>query len=299
MSAAVRIFCAAVWLAAASGCSERPDTGHASSVDAWHAERLARLQAADGWLTLIGLFPLPEGEHSLGTGEGADLRFVASAPPVIGTLTVATGEVLFTAAAAAAVFAGDRPVDAPLVMATDRDRAPTVLQVGSVSFQVIARGEGLLLRVKDSESAVRRSFTGIDRFPVDAKWRIVARLQTHGAPSKVPITTMLGHTEEEPCPGLLTFACEGSVRHLLPIGEPGQPLFIIFTDRTNGTSTYGGGRFLYADPPRPDGTVILDFNRAFNPPCAFTPYATCPLPPAGNAMPIEVTAGEKAWRYDH
>jgi uncharacterized protein len=286
----------------AAGCGERgerPDSEAAQQVAAWHAERLERLQAEDGWLTLIGLFPLTEGEHTLGAAEGVDLLLAADAPPVIGTLTVQPQGVSFAPAAGVSVTSAGEPLQPlPHDLSSDRDGAPTVLEVGTVRFHVIERGDRLFLRVKDSQSAVRRGFTGIERFAHDPSWRVVARLETGDWPRTVPIPDVLGRLEEQPCPGLLVFERDGFVHRLIPIGEAGQPLFIIFSDWTTGESTYGGGRYLYADPPGPDGTVVLDFNRAFNPPCVFTPYATCPLPPAENLVQAAVTAGEKAWRLE-
>jgi uncharacterized protein (DUF1684 family) len=109
------------------------------------------------------------------------------------------------------------------------------------------------------------------------------------------VPDVLGNLEESPSPGTLVFTLEGRECRLTPVGGPGEELFIVFADATSGGETYGGGRFLSADPPRPDGTVVLDFNLATNPPCAFTPYATCPLPPQGNTLPVAVRAGEKSW----
>ena len=296
-----RIFAGALACATAlGGCGQGHDAQYGRSLDAWHAARLERLQAPDGWLTLIGLFPLPEGEHTLGTGSEADLRIESDAPPVIGTLLVQAAGVAFTPSEGIEVLQSGKDPDGasplPGILATDRHGAPTILRSGSVSFHVIERGDVLMLRVKDEHSAVRRGFEGIERFPPDESWRVTARLETDGLPRIVPIPDVLGRIENRPCPGLLVFERDGFTHRLIPLGEAGQPLFIIFRDWTSGDSTYGGGRYLYADPPGPDGLVVLDFNRAINPPCVFTPYATCPLPPGENLVQAAVTAGEKAWR---
>ena len=163
---------------------------------------------------------------------------------------------------------------------------------------VIERGDELYLRVKDRDSAVRRSFTGVDRYPVDTRWRVSARLDTTTA-GNIAVTSVLGQTEASACPGTLHFEISGLSYQLRPMGEPGKSLFIVFGDPTNGHATYGGGRFLAADPPGPDGLVVLDFNRATNPPCVFSPYATCPLPSPENVLPVAVTAGEKMWGKAH
>jgi uncharacterized protein (DUF1684 family) len=146
------------------------------------------------------------------------------------------------------------------------------------------------LRVKDRESELLRTFAGIERFPVDAGWRVTARLEPFAEGGTVAVPNVLGQTSESPSPGVLLFELAGHSCHLTPIGEPGEGLFIVFGDATNG-----GGRFLSTDPPAADGSVVLDFNKATNPPCAFTPYATCPLPPDGNVLPVAVKAGEKAF----
>jgi uncharacterized protein len=287
-----------------AGCGKGSSFEHRDEIEAWHAARLNRLQAEDGWLTLIGLFPLPHGEHTLGTGPDSDLRIEAVAPPYMGTLIVRADGVRFVCADDVQVGIAGRPQVAPrhddpaspAVLQTDRDGAPTVLQIGSVSFHIIERGEALFLRVRDADSAVRQNFEGIERFPVDASWRVTACLKTRDAPPTVPIVDVLGRTEQRPTPGLLVFEHRGTTHSLIPIGESGGPLFIIFKDQTTGASTYGGGRYLYADAPGPDGCVILDFNLAYNPPCSFTPYATCPMPPSQNMIEAHVTAGEKTWR---
>ncbi|MDD5720399.1 MAG: DUF1684 domain-containing protein [Candidatus Krumholzibacteria bacterium] len=283
----------------AGGCGERADRDYVREVSQWHAERLERLRSEDGWLTLIGLFPLSAGDHTLGAAADADLRLAADVPPVIGTLSVRPDEVRWTTAAGAAVTVAGSQEPPPPVLAADRDGEPTVLQVGTVRFHVIARGDLLFLRVKDSASEVRRTFRGIDRYPVDTRWRVTATLRTRNQPRTVPMPNVLGQIETLPTPGVLTFEFDGYQHNLIPIAEPGEPLFIVFGDLTNSQTTYGGGRFLYADPPGPDGTVVLDFNRAYNPPCVFTPYATCLQPLPENQMPAAVTAGEKMWGPAH
>lgn len=278
------------------GCGDRAETEHEREVNAWHAARLDRLRADDGWLTLIGLFPLPEGAHTLGAADHADLRLEAAVPPLLGTLTVTGGEVAFTAADGVTVHVAGSDEPAPSVLASDRDGTPTVLQHATVSFYVIARGDQLFLRVKDAASKVRAGFKGIDRFPVDDRWRITARLQTRNMPATVPMPNVLGQIEELPTPGVLTFDRDGFRHHLIAIGKPDEPLLIVFGDLTSGSQTYGGGRFVYTEPPTADGTVVIDFNRAYNPPCAFTPYATCLQPLPENRLPLAVTAGEKVWQ---
>ena len=279
-----------------AGCGGDQTTDpYVQSVDAWHAGRIERLRAEDGWLTLVGLHELQDGPNSVGTAAGNDIRLDAAAPDELGQFELTTSGVTFTPATGAAVAVDGTAVTETIAVATDADGEPTVLRVGTVSCQVIARGDRFFLRVKDRASAVLRDFQGIERFPVNPDWRLTARLETEGLPTTVPITNVLGQVEPQPSPGVLVFKIDGRRHRLIPVGKAGEPLFIVFGDRTNGHDTYGGGRFLATEAPDPDGNVILDFNRATNPPCGFTPHATCPLPPRENKLPVRVTAGEKTW----
>jgi uncharacterized protein len=294
-SLASRILLLTFLLSLLGGCGQRSETAYEQDLAAWHAQRLERLRAEDGWLTLIALWPLPDGTHTLGADPAVDLTVDADVPPLVGTLAVAGAAVSFTAAPEVAVQTADGTLVTMTGMTSDRQGDPTVLMVGTVRFHVVDRGGSLWLRVRDSQSEVRLGFRGIERFPVDEAWRVTARLRSRGMPSTVPMPNVLGQIEELPTVGVLTFEHDGFTHHLIPVGRPGEPLLIVFADETTGQSTYGGGRFLYTDPPGPEGTVVLDFNRAYNPPCAFTPHATCLQPLPENRLSLAVTAGEKAW----
>lgn len=293
----VLLMALAVLAVAGCGGSKVETTAeYAAGIDAWHAQRLTRLRSDTGWLTLVGLHELDAaGVNTLGSDPAATVRLVDKAPARIGDLACLDGRWTFAADPGAAVTTADSaaaPVTA-LAMATDRDGAPTTLACGPLQFYVIERGGAFFLRVKDRESAVLRGFAGIDRYPVDARWRVQARLEPGPATVKVP--DVLGHETEEPSPGTLVFRLDGRECRLTPTGRPGEEMFLVFGDATNGQGTYGGGRFLSAPAPAADGTVELDFNRAYNPPCVFTPYATCPLPGKGNTLKVAVEAGEKVW----
>ncbi len=284
-------------LASTTGCS-RNDTAYVQEIDAWHARRIQNLLSDTGWLTLVGLHPLREGINTVGSAEGMDVRLIAKAPARVGTLTVAAGGVVLDVDPGVEVniAGGEGPRPAlHEILASDAEGKPTVCELGSLLFYVIDRGDDLFLRVKDRQSELLRNFPGIERFPVDAGWHVTAHLETFAEGGTVAVPNVLGQTSESPSPGVLDFELAGRSCHLTPLGEPGEELFIVFGDATNGETTYGGGRFLSADPPAADGSVVLDFNKATNPPCAFTPYATCPLPPAGNVLPLAVEAGEKAF----
>ena len=293
-------------LAGLFACSRRIDPAYVKSIDDWHAKRIKSLQGETGWLTLVGLVPLRQGANGVGSAADADAKLIAKAPARVGTLTVAGGRYFFQAAPGVDVRVENRagvpssaPVDTVTMLADTQGDGPTTLDVGSLLFYVIARGEKTFLRVKDRMSDVRRGFTGIERFPVDPRWRVTAKFERHDPPLKVAVPDVLGQINEEDSPGTLSFTLAGHDCRLIPTGEPGGQLFIVFGDPTNGKTTYGAGRFLNADAPGPDGKVVLDFNKATNPPCAFTSFATCPLPPEGNRLPIAVEAGEKSWGSGH
>ncbi|HKG12516.1 MAG TPA: DUF1684 domain-containing protein, partial [Pyrinomonadaceae bacterium] len=171
---------------------------------------------------------------------------------------------------------------------------PTTLKLGTLTFHVIKRGERLGVRVKDSASPERTSFRGLEYFPTDERWRVEARFEPHNPPKTIPITNVLNMEEDTPSPGSLVFDVGGQTYRLDAITEEGEEqFFVIFADATSGKETYGAGRYLYAGPPDSQGRLLIDFNKAYSPPCAFTKYATCPLPPEQNNLPLRVEAGEK------
>ena len=285
----------------AAGCGGRRaiefrDTAYLAEIEAWHAEREATLAAEDGWLSLVGLLPIVPGLHTIGSGPESALQLSDKAPALLGTLEFAeSGKLTLEIAEGAEVRVDGQPRSGRIPLASDAGGAPTQVAVGTLRFYAIDRGGELFLRVKDSESPARLHFTGVARFPVDPRWRVQARLVASDSVATIAIPNVLGQLSDEPCPGRLVFTLAGKECSLWPIGEAGAELFIVFADGTTGEETYGGGRFLSAPAPAADGRVTLDFNRAINPPCAFSPYATCPLPPEGNTLPVAVRTGEKAW----
>ena len=286
-------------LVAAGGCGRQPagtSAAYVAEVDAWHAQREERLRSETGWLTLVGLHELDKRKvNSVGSDPEAMVRLIDKAPARMGDLAFDGNHWEFTAAADAGVTLADSaatPVDRQL-LDTDRGGTPTTLACGTLQFFVIDRDSTFFLRVRDRDSEVRRSFTGIERYPVESRWRVIARLE--GGPATVKVPNALGQESEEPSPGVLVFALNGHEHRLTPTGSAAAGLFLVFGDATNNHGTYGGGRFLSTEPVGAIGTVVLDFNRAYNPPCVFTPYATCPLPGKANTLPIPVEAGERIW----
>ena len=274
------------------------DAAYVNEVETWRAQRLARLSTPDGWLTLIGLHFLKDGDNTVGSAKDNDI-VLAKGPARFGKVSVAEdGRITVDLAADS-----DAKIDGKAALAGElRWRGggrPSIVSAGTVSFFAIERGGKKALRVKDSASERRTQFLGIDYFPIDPTWRIEATWVEFDEPHRIPITNMLGQTESAIVHGKAVFERDGQKIELIPIDEgPGEPLFFVISDATSGKETYGAARFLYADAPV-DGKVVLDFNRTQNPPCAFTPFATCPLPPKENRMTFAVNAGEKDYRGEH
>jgi len=267
-----------------------------AEIEAFRKERDVSLRNDEGWLTLVGLSWLSDGENSVGSSSKSRVLLPkGKAPETLGVIRVEKGVATFTAAPGAAVTSDGKPVTA-IVLKPDTSRDTTRLVHGSLTFYAIKRGSKLGIRVKDREAATLKKFEGVECFPVDAGWRLVATFETYQPPKKVEVPNILGTPETQKSPGALVFTKDGRTHRIdaLYDGRGGE-LFLVFGDETNSKETYGGGRFLTTPPPEKDGTVVVDFNRAINPPCVFTPYATCPLPPKQNRLAMRVTAGEKTY----
>jgi len=273
------------------------------SIEQWQAGRVERLTAPDGWLSLIGLEWLKEGANRV--GSAADNDIVLSAGPAhLGVVTLAHdgGMRIALDKDSGATIDGKAVTEAALVddLHAGANAAPTRVSFGTASFYVIDRDGRKGLRVKDTEAPTRKHFVGIDTFPIDPSWRIEATWVPAAPGETLEMGSVIGTIDKYPVPGKLEFTRDGKHFEILPVIEvPGDAqYFIVFADRTSGKETYGAARFLYIDPPQ-DGKVVLDFNKAYNPPCAFTPFATCPLAPPENRLDLRVTAGEKNYRGSH
>jgi len=185
-----------------------------------------------------------------------------------------------------------------IVMRNDLAGKPTKLTLGMLSWTIIKRGDRFGVRLRDHEHPLLQQFGGVETFPVDSTWRVKARFERNDPPKMLAIPTVLNTIDEEPSPGAFVFDVDNQTYRLDATGKmTDKELFVIFTDQTNGKETYGAGRFLYVATPDESGKTTIDFNKAYNPPCAFTEYATCPLPPEQNKLTIRTTAGEK--NYTH
>jgi len=272
------------------------EAAYHAEIEKWRADRVARLRAEDGWLTVVGLSWLEEGDNSVGAAPSNRVVLsAAKSPPLLGRIRVTGGKAHLEVAPGVEVTHDGRRVQS-LDLASDEAGKPTVARHGTLSFYLIRRGEKLGVRVKDSANAARKSFHGIESYPVRSAWRLDARFEPYPLKKSIPIPNILGTVSQEPSPGAVVFRVGGKEHRLDAVDEPGEEeLFLIFGDRTNGTETYGAGRFLYAPRPGRDGKTVVDFNKAYNPPCAFTPFATCPLPPPQNRLPVGIEAGEKKY----
>ena len=266
-----------------------------AGLDEWKKQRLVSIGGEDGWVTLVGRIWLSAGANHLGSDPKSELALPADrAPAHAGTIFLEGDKLRIEVSDGVDLTSDGKPVKS-MSFADDRDQKPTMFALGSLRFHVIKRQDRWALRVKDRESPARKTFAGLTYYPVDPSLRVLARLVAAPAGKTAPIVNVLGQTEQMPTPGTLHFAIAGAEYTLDAVREPGEDeLFILFRDQTAGQGTYPSGRFLYTPLPAADGTVELDFNRAFTPPCGFTNYATCPLPPKQNLLSVKIEAGEKS-----
>jgi uncharacterized protein len=255
-------------------------TSYQTEIADWRRQREEGLQRDGGWLTVAGLFWLHDGPNRFGKDPANEIA-LPDGPAEAGVIALQDGKVKVT-------MGGETHELWPDSL--------DVAKVGRLSLFAIKRGDRYGIRLKDPDSVYRRDFHGIEYYPPKPEYRVTARFVTE--PAKIPILNILGQTEPMESPGYAVFRLNGQELRLRPVfEEPGaKELFYIFRDLTSAKETYGAGRFLYSAMPK-DGKVELDFNKAYNPPCAFTPYATCPLPPAENRLAVKVEAGEK--KYGH
>ncbi len=267
-----------------------------AEINRFRSEREARLTAEDGWLSLVGLHWLTPGVNRFGSAPANDVVLEGDpVPPYAGILEVGEGgTITLRTTTASGITLGGEPV-AERRLATDASGTPDVLALGTLRFHVIDRSGRLGLRVKDLASTARRRFTGIEYFPTDTAYRVEGRFERYTSARTVAVASAQGPDQEMLVPGVVRFSLRGTELSLEPyVSSPDDDsLFFVFRDATSGSTTYGAGRFLTANAPADgSGAVVLDFNRAINPPCAFTPYATCPIASAANTLSVAVEAGE-------
>ncbi len=250
------------------------------------------------WLTLVGLFWLHEGENRVGSDVKDDVPLPAEkAAPQVGKIEFHNGKATFTALPSAAVSSDGKPVRS-IELQPDTNNKPTVLQIGDLRMHMIQRGNRYGMRVKDTNSSTAREFKGTDFYPLSDSYLVEATFIPYDKPKQVAVPTVLGADATMDSPGELEFTLNGQKIRIQAYTEGSPELSLIIKDKTSGKTTYPAGRFIDTDAPK-DGHVLIDFNRAYDPPCAFTAYATCPLPPRQNVLPVAVEAGEKYLGHHH
>jgi uncharacterized protein (DUF1684 family) len=271
-----------------------------ASIEKWRGERVAELTNETGWLTLVGLYWLSEGKNTFGRAPSNTLVLDhPSLAPTAGTFVLTNGHVTFNAKPDSGITHGGQPVTT-IDLVTDAKESPTVVSSGPLRFFIIERAGKFGVRVRDTASHWRQSFHGLDYFPVDTDWVIDARFEPYEPQRHIPIVNILGLEEDMVSPGALVFTRKGKEQRLDTVldGPDATDLFVMFADSTSGHETYGAGRFIHV-PFATHGMTVIDFNKAYNPPCAFNNFATCPLPPHQNRLALKVTAGELKYAGDH
>jgi uncharacterized protein len=275
----------------------QPGLDYAGEIRRWDSQRVANLKAENGWLNLAGLLFLPKGTSSFGSGKQATVKFPAGTiDELAGTFVVSDSAVNIITNKEIVVTVNGRSTHQATIFHKDSTSSPEV-RYGNLKWNIIERDGKFAIRLRNLQSDAVKNFKGIERYIIDSAWRVKAVMRENIIPVMIPITNILGNTSNQPSPGKLFFTINGKQYSLDALDGGKDELFIIFGDETNGLQTYPSGRYVYIKRPGANGITWIDFNKAYNPPCAFTDYATCPLPPKQNILTLSVTAGEK--NYGH
>jgi uncharacterized protein len=292
MLAGAAIWAAVLTLAASSADEVPPDAAYRQSFERWKGELVDDLK--QNWLRLAGLFWLKPGENSFGTDAKNSIVF-PKGPTHAGSFEMRGRDVTLQLAPGVQANVDEEPISS-VKLEADITGNPTVVKMGSLQFNVIVRGERVGIRLKDLASKSERRYPGPQFFPIDMRYLVSAKWEPAEAKKTIDVPNVLGDVTATPVAGAAVFTINGQEFRLTDLrGDPSKGLFLVFSDLTSKTQTYPGGRFLQTEPVA-NSTVLLDFNRAYNPPCAVTPYATCPLAPKENRLTVAIPAGEK---YDH
>lgn len=273
-----------------SGPAEVSDT-YKQDVEDWYGDRIETLKEPTGWLRLAGMQILDDGENSFGSGQGQDVRFPeGTIPDHAGVFILKNGNVLMKSAEGVELIHDGEPVREMVIF--NGEEAPAI-QHGPLEWFVIQRQELIAIRLYNKENEKADNFDGFPRFPVDPEWHLNARFEPHPDSTTIPIANVLGQTDQVVSPGTLRFEVNSTDYTLDVLESSTGRFFVIVGDQTNQTDSYPAGRYMYVDPPGKDGRTIIDFNKLYNPPCAYTVYSTCQLPPPQNRLDLAITAGEK------
>jgi uncharacterized protein (DUF1684 family) len=268
---------------------------YVASIEAWRNARAERLRAEDGWLTVVGLHWLEKNRSTIGSADASDIVLPPTVPASAGEIVIGGEKVEFVAAKGVAATSDGKPVQRVTL------ESDTVgVQIGSVTFHLIERASRRGIRVRDKAAEARRAFKGLSWYPIDPQWRVQARLEPPPKGRTIRIATIVGDEIDLESAGTLVFPAQGRELRMEAVFDSAdrRELFVMFKDRTNGEATYGAGRYMYLPVPA-GSTLEIDFNKAYNPPCAYTDFATCPLPPGQNWLPVPIPAGEKDYKSAH
>jgi hypothetical protein len=289
----------AVLLLAVIGCRSEPAVPAASDVSPVEATQKWRAKHEEDYrrdfVTIAGLFPLRPGANTAGSAPTNNIVLPPSTPATLGRFILEGEKVRFEPAAGANVTLRDKPVTAPLELRDDRERDRDELVVGDVRMVVHLSGDKRTIRVRDPNGSQAKSFTAFSWFPIDLQYRVVGRFVKDAEPRRVKVLNTFGDVDEYTTEGVVEFTLQGQPLRLRPFTTRPKRFYFVFRDASSGQETYEAARFLYGDL-QDDGTVVLDFNQAYNPPCAFNPYTTCPIPIPENRLPVKVLAGEQAYK---
>lgn len=286
-----------ILIGCSSGEKNEKDLIYKKEINKWRNRRITNLKRDNGWLNLVGLYWLKQGTNTFGSDQTNNIVFPSGAPKFIGKFILNGNSVTAKINNGVDVYHKGSKVTA-ITLKDDMSPEAMVLAVGPFRFFVIKRGDRYGIRLRNLDAPLVKNFKGIKYYPIDKKWRVKAKFEKYNTPKILSIPTVIGTIEEDTSFGRLKFNINGKEYGLDPINAD-KKFFIILADETSGNETYGGGRFLYAPKPDSTGTTIIDFNKAYNPPCAFTKYATCPLPPKDNYLKLKITAGEKVYGHGH
>jgi len=268
-----------------------PDA-YMKEIATWKQQRIERLKSKTGWLNLAGLLWLEEGVNTFGSDSSNQVIFPEKAAPFCGTLTLENGIVTLSASQDSGITVDGAPVST-MTLQDDTGGHTTLIEQGDLAWFIVKRGDKYAIRLRDYNHPNLEKLDSIPSYPVSLDYVVEATLHPFERPRTMEVATpVAGFTEQYACPGELHFRLRDEDLVLYPFSS-GDGFFFVFADETTGLETYGAGRFMYSTPDS-TGRIILDFNRAYNPPCAFTPYATCPMPPRENFLPVAVEAGEKS-----
>ncbi|MDQ7818170.1 MAG: DUF1684 domain-containing protein [Melioribacteraceae bacterium] len=278
---------------------EKGSPNYISGIKEWHKKRVENLKKDNGWLNLVGLYWLNQGENKFGSDKSNDVIFPADkAPLFMGSFLLQDSIVTIKINDSVEVLLENCEQVTEMELKHDQQKGTTILDHGSLRWNLIKRGNRFGIRLRDLDAELVKNFPGIETFPVNDNWRIEAEFEEYNPQREIEIPTVIGTIEKEKSPGAIVFEMEGT-EYRLDVTDAGKSYFVIFADLTSGIETYGAGRFLSVDKADSTGKIFIDFNKAYNPPCVFTKYATCPLPPKQNHIKLEITAGEMNFGEGH